>query len=228
MRISVTASVFASLCLHGGAAALGLLVFAPAALSPAPLPQGAGIQVELVAPRGAASDAMPAGGPAARAAPPPAPEKTQGTEEKTPPAPAEKKKAAKAANGKNRPDAEHAGRAESGGKASSGENAAAGHGEGAPAGSGFAEALPLGARVNPLPEYPEIARQRGQEGKTVLLVEVNIQGEPVEVRIGESSGYPLLDKAATTAVRRWKFIPARKNGTPVPGRAILPVEFRLR
>lgn len=80
---------------------------------------------------------------------------------------------------------------------------------------------------NPLPEYPSVARRRGQEGLATLDVLVNAQGQPQEVKLAKSSGYPLLDDAALDAVKRWTFAPAREDGAPIAARVEVPVRFRL-
>ena len=38
----------------------------------------------------------------------------------------------------------------------------------------------------------------------------------------------LLDRAALTAIQRWKFNPALRNGEAVPGTVRVPVIFRLQ
>lgn len=86
---------------------------------------------------------------------------------------------------------------------------------------------PLGALENKSPQYPKLARQRGQEGEVTLRVEVSGQGQALNVSIQKSSGHSLLDKAALDAVKKWRFRPARQNGAPVPGTAVVIVEFRL-
>ena len=224
-------SVVASLCIHISAAAFGAILSAYVALSPAASPQGECFQVELVVLRTAGSDASPGASvlPPQNAGPPSSPgeAETQAAEEHRPrtPGTAQERKPADLANSKRKRRMERAIQA---GVAQHGE-ALPKNGQGARASSGYGnEAAPVGTHSNPRPEYPEMARQRGQEGKTVLLVDVNIQGDPVEIQILKSSGYSLLDKAATTTVWRWKFTPARKGGASVPGQVILPVEFCLR
>jgi protein TonB len=87
---------------------------------------------------------------------------------------------------------------------------------------------PLGGNVNRPPAYPELARQRGQEGQVVLLVHVDMRGNPTKVLVEASSEHALLDQAAVRAIRRWKFNPASRNGEAVPGTVRVPVTFRLQ
>jgi len=95
------------------------------------------------------------------------------------------------------------------------------------AGSG-SPPVPFGSSVNPWPTYPELARQRGQEGQVVLLVSVDALGNPAKVSLEASSTHTLLDQAAITAILRWKFTPASRNGEAVPGTVRVPVTFRLQ
>ncbi len=80
---------------------------------------------------------------------------------------------------------------------------------------------------NPKPVYPPAARRDGQEGKTLLLVEVLSNGRVGKVKVEKSSGYKLLDEAAVEAVRKWRFTPAKKGKTPVTAWARVPIEFSL-
>jgi protein TonB len=77
------------------------------------------------------------------------------------------------------------------------------------------------------PAYPEIARRRGEQGRVLLRVNVSADGQPVEVDVAQTSGYPTLDEAAQSAVRSWRFIPATRAGTPIAAVADVPVRFRL-
>jgi protein TonB len=81
---------------------------------------------------------------------------------------------------------------------------------------------------NPRPPYPASARERGQQGRVVLHVRVGANGRALSVRVVRSSRYPVLDRAAQNAVRRWRFRPAMKNGKSVTATAMVPISFRLR
>lgn len=85
----------------------------------------------------------------------------------------------------------------------------------------------LGGGSNPPPEYPKLARERGQEGMVLILVRVDAAGRAQGASVARSSGHRLLDEAAMQAVRGWSFRPARRNSADVPGEALVPVEFRL-
>ena len=69
---------------------------------------------------------------------------------------------------------------------------------------------------------------RGESGRVVLDVEVLASGEAGVVRVEESSGYDILDQAALESVKRWRFVPARRNGAPVPASVRIPIRFALQ
>jgi len=92
-------------------------------------------------------------------------------------------------------------------------------------GSGVEDAVPLPG--NPHPVYPYQARRMGIVGRVVLEAEIDPQGRVVGVRIVESSGHPILDRAAHETVRGWRFRPASRDGRPVAASARVPVIFRL-
>ena len=80
---------------------------------------------------------------------------------------------------------------------------------------------------NPRPEYPAEARLQHEQGVVLVNVEVGADGRPGEVTLAGSSGFPMLDNAALSAVRRWVFEPARAGGLAVPSRVEVPVRFRF-
>ena len=94
-------------------------------------------------------------------------------------------------------------------------------------GRGVIPPRPDSAFRNQPPAYPlEAARQRAQ-GTVTLLIRVSAQGRPQDVVIATSSGAESLDRAARNAVRRWRFTPAQKEGTPVPFDYSLDIRFIL-
>jgi protein TonB len=80
---------------------------------------------------------------------------------------------------------------------------------------------------NPLPPYPRLARERRWEGTTILQVVVFDDGSDGQVEIIKSSGHEILDEAAVTTVRRWKFLPARSGNTPVRSLIQIPIRFQM-
>lgn len=80
---------------------------------------------------------------------------------------------------------------------------------------------------NPLPEYPAMARQKHWQGVVWLLVDVSVEGLVEDLRIEQSCGHRILDRAARRTVKRWRFTPARRAGLPVASQVRIPVRFRL-
>ncbi len=81
---------------------------------------------------------------------------------------------------------------------------------------------------NPRPVYPLAARRRGLQGGVLLTARIRADGSCAEVRLARSSGHPLLDRAAVTAVQQWRFLPARHGETPVDSWVNIPITFRLQ
>ena len=80
---------------------------------------------------------------------------------------------------------------------------------------------------NKLPAYPAEASLHGQQGTVVVLVHVSPEGLARGVDIARSSGYPVLDQAARDAVARWHFLPAVKDGQPLPFDMLARLQFKL-
>lgn len=75
----------------------------------------------------------------------------------------------------------------------------------------------------PAPRYPKRALRLGQEGTVLVLVQFGRYGDLDAVRVLQSSGYPLLDKAAVDAVKQWDTIEASLFGHEVH----VPISFQL-
>jgi protein TonB len=97
--------------------------------------------------------------------------------------------------------------------------------------AGRAGAGPLGPvavlTFAPRPDYPLSAVRRGEEGRVLCALHVDVSGGVTRVDVLRSSGLALLDRAATDALTKWRFEPARDNGRPVPCRIPHWVTFRL-
>ncbi len=77
------------------------------------------------------------------------------------------------------------------------------------------------------PRYPWLSRQKGEQGRVVLRVSVDVTGRATGVRVLRSSGFGRLDRAARRAVEKWRFTPAHMGGRSVVGTVDVPVSFRL-
>ncbi len=78
------------------------------------------------------------------------------------------------------------------------------------------------------PDYPRMAQRRRLQGTVLLMLIINTRGAVDRVSIDHSSGYSMLDKAATKAALGWRFMPAKKAGRRIVARALIPVRFSLQ
>ena len=76
------------------------------------------------------------------------------------------------------------------------------------------------------PSYPAVARAARIEGTVILEAVIDNDGTVRDVRVLRS--VPLLDQAATDAVRQWRFTPTLLNGEAVPVVMTVTVTFRLQ
>jgi protein TonB len=74
------------------------------------------------------------------------------------------------------------------------------------------------------PEYPEMARKLRLSGSVELEATVGENGSVSSIKI--VSGNPVLTRAASAALLKWKFKPFTENGTPV--KAIVPLSFDFK
>jgi protein TonB len=74
------------------------------------------------------------------------------------------------------------------------------------------DAVPL-VRIEP--DYPMQARQRGQEGWVVLEFTISTAGTVKDVAVVASEPGTVFDRAAISAVRKWKYNPKIVGGKPV-------------
>jgi protein TonB len=81
---------------------------------------------------------------------------------------------------------------------------------------------------NPPPVYPEIAMDRGWEGKVLMKVHVLANGKPDSVSVLKSSGKDVLDDEAVRTVKKWSFVPAMRGTTPIDGLVTVPISFNLQ
>jgi protein TonB len=88
------------------------------------------------------------------------------------------------------------------------------------------DATPL-YRRNPPPDYPPLARRRGLEGTVQLDVLVNHRGGVNQVRLAETSGHDLLDRAAIAAVENWLFEPGKRGDETIDMWVRVPIRFAL-
>ncbi len=77
-----------------------------------------------------------------------------------------------------------------------------------------AKALALYA---PKPQYPYEARSRHVTGSGVIVAEVDsASGNCTSASVAQSTGSPILDNAATSAFRQWRFRPGTVSKVRIP------------
>jgi protein TonB len=75
------------------------------------------------------------------------------------------------------------------------------------------------------PPYPQEAFVKKVEGTVQVEILIDARGNVVAARVVRS--VPLLDAAALSTVKEWRFIPAFKGGQPVATLAMAPITFRI-
>ena len=79
------------------------------------------------------------------------------------------------------------------------------------------------------PKSPSSSRRAGHQGTTIITFVVGTSGRVTSARVTKSSGYAALDQAAISAVRTWRFTPARSGlGHAVPYTYKQSIPFRLK
>lgn len=93
--------------------------------------------------------------------------------------------------------------------------------------------VPVGGRVSAparthyvAPVYSAIAQSARVQGIVIIQATIGVDGAVVDATVLRS--VPLLDEAALTAVRQWRYTPTRLNGEPVAVIMTVTVNFQLR
>ena len=86
--------------------------------------------------------------------------------------------------------------------------------------TGLADSIPAPKTEDmisaPPPEYPYDARRRNLQGSGMFILRVRPDGTVARVDIEDSTGAPLLDRAAIAAYSKWRFKPGRVKAVRVP------------
>jgi protein TonB len=105
-----------------------------------------------------------------------------------------------------------------------GKGSGAGYGGGAfSVGGGVSAPIPI---YQPEPPYSEEARKAKYQGTLVMWIVVDALGRVTQEQVVKPLGMG-LDAEALKTVKTWKFIPAKRNGSPVPVQVDVEVTFRL-
>ena len=87
----------------------------------------------------------------------------------------------------------------------------------------------MGAMVKNVfkPSYPSSCKRLGHEGATVLKVTILSKGKCGSIEIIKSAGCESLDKAAIKALKKAKYIPAKRLGVPFTTTKKIAFNFKL-
>lgn len=80
---------------------------------------------------------------------------------------------------------------------------------------------------NPQPRYPPMSRRLREEGIVVLELLILANGSVGDVKLKKSSGFSRLDETAMTAVKYWRYMPAKRGGQSIDYWYEQSVEFKL-
>jgi len=75
------------------------------------------------------------------------------------------------------------------------------------------------------PTYPAVAAQMHTQGDVVIRAQIDPNGKVAGMTV--VSGPTLLQQAALSALRQWKYQPSKLDGQAVPGEVMVTIRFRL-
>lgn len=76
--------------------------------------------------------------------------------------------------------------------------------------------------------YPRIARKQGLEGKVLIEVWLDEQGNQIKQLLLESSGHNVLDERALSTIKEWRFSHQVEQGQAIAHRVQIPINFQLQ
>lgn len=84
---------------------------------------------------------------------------------------------------------------------------------------------PMPLKTNTVPSYPQAAKATGKTGTVILKVIIQADGRVAEVQV--MRGDEPFVGAAVTAVKSWRYEPARYKGQPITVYRIIQIPFKL-
>ena len=76
------------------------------------------------------------------------------------------------------------------------------------------------------PHFPDEMRRAGSSGLVTVSCLIDEKGNVTEPKVIKASN-EAFSEPALEALRKWKFKPAKKDGTPVAIRVNIPVQFNV-
>ncbi|MEP7156016.1 MAG: energy transducer TonB [Betaproteobacteria bacterium] len=80
---------------------------------------------------------------------------------------------------------------------------------------------------NPKPVYPPMSKRLNEQGKVILRVLIGLDGTAQQSEIATSSGHDRLDQAALETVKKWRYVPGKRNGVAEAMWFNVPINFVL-
>jgi protein TonB len=84
---------------------------------------------------------------------------------------------------------------------------------------------PVPVRTPP-PDYPESMKRQGISGVVAVAIVIDETGVVTSAAVAKSTQSD-FEAPALAAVKKWKFKPAKKDGTPVKIKVTVPIRFDL-
>lgn len=75
------------------------------------------------------------------------------------------------------------------------------------------------------PAYPGLALLEGHTGTVLIILDINADGVPLDVKVEKSSGFRELDRSAVDAARQWRF--AFANPSTRIAKVQIPLHFSI-
>jgi protein TonB len=87
---------------------------------------------------------------------------------------------------------------------------------------------PIPLDINPNPDYPEMARRAGMEGKVIVWVKVDTEGNVIEYHVENAKPAGLgFEDAVLKVIPHWKFTPAIQQNHPIAVWVSVPFRFKV-
>ncbi|CAM8654545.1 TonB Periplasmic protein TonB, links inner and outer membranes [Comamonadaceae bacterium] len=65
---------------------------------------------------------------------------------------------------------------------------------------------------NAKPAYPAISKRLGEQGRVVVRVFIDADGQPSQASVKQSSGFDRLDQASVETAMKWRYAPGKRAG----------------
>lgn len=77
------------------------------------------------------------------------------------------------------------------------------------------------------PDYPAMMVRMGHEGSVTVRVSIDADGRVTNIERLSATDEAFWQATMRHALRKWRFVPATRDGTPVAGTKVMTVHFKL-